>query len=283
MVRFNHYLTVTCRGFFLSVAAVTFYAMPVVSQVKTDVFWECDLEYQCPWGWKEFHHSVIFHSSFGGGVSASGVEGGELKIRPGFNNEYSFEISDNHCIRKGTLKYSSFAGMEYLRGELNTDGDNTAMWGTGLCCRGRIELRREVKKNPVPEVKQEKVKSLQKSASLNKGEKYILENVIFKLSSSELLPESYSELAHIYELLKTNNNMVVRLEGHTDIAGNHKSNKRLSEQRVKTIKNYLVKQGIEGKRIKLKWYGDKRPILTSGTVDERKVNRRVELVVLKTG
>lgn len=256
-----------------------------------DGFWSCTIEYHCSWGWKDFRRDVIF-SSFGTGMSTANVEGGELKINHFFNgDEYPFEIADDHCTKKGTLTRTVFAGVEYLRGEWITNGNNSAAWGTGLCCNGRIELSRKVKeakpKDKLPIAKTELKKEPEKAVQQKfpdkpaAGEKYVLKNVIFELGSSKLLPESFSELNKLYELLEADKKMVIQLDGHTDIVGPHKGNMNLSKQRVKAIKKHLTKRGISGSRIKLKWYGDTKPILTSGTLEERKVNRRVELLVLE--
>jgi outer membrane protein OmpA-like peptidoglycan-associated protein len=47
------------------------------------------------------------------------------------------------------------------------------------------------------------------------------------------------------------------------------------------VRKYLVAKGISVDRIKAIGYGDTKPIITKGTDDQRKINRRVEFVVLK--
>ena len=74
--------------------------------------------------------------------------------------------------------------------------------------------------------------------------------------------------------------MSIRLEGHTDIIGDHDKNLQLSRDRVIACQRYLVQKGIDVDRIQTVGYGDTRPILTKGTDEERKVNRRVEFVIL---
>lgn len=250
------------------------------SQVKTDVRWDCRIEYQCPWGWKDYNSGVWFSSDFGWGVSAK-IEGGKLTIHKSLD-KYTFEINSERCVRKGTLSYSNFfSDKESLHGYFETDGDNTAMWGTGICCRGSITLERELSKEEKKPVKKQNA-SENNLHNLNAGEKYTLKNVIFALSSGELEPSSYTELNKVYAMLEKNKKMVICLEGHTDVIGNHKANKKLSRDRVKAIKKYLSQKGIASKRIKLKWYGDTRPLLKSGTAEERKINRRVELILLSS-
>lgn len=268
----------------------------LISQDKMDGFWECSVEYQCGWGWKNSQNSILLSSSFGHEYNGF-ILGGELKINHPFDNDdYSFEISGQaECTRSGKLKHDVFAGTEYLRGEWNASGGNNAMWTTGLCCNGRIELSRKIK-SPQPAVSTKKNKkneneTLQKTTGndlqkfdgkLDAGGKYILKNVLFDLSSDELLPQAFNDLSKLYDVLNSNPEMIIQLEGHTDVIGPHKNNMRLSKKRVIATKKYLTQKGIAAKRIKLKWYGDRHPLITSGTVEERKINRRVELSVLKS-
>jgi OmpA-OmpF porin, OOP family len=75
--------------------------------------------------------------------------------------------------------------------------------------------------------------------------------------------------------------MEIELEGHTDIIGDHDLNLQLSKDRVWNVRKYLVNKGINVDRIKAVGYGDTKPIITKGTDEQRKINRRVEFVVLK--
>lgn len=265
----------------------------LISQTKTEGFWDFSIDYECSWGWKEDRSSILLSKDFGNAYSGL-ILGGQLTIYNHFTNNYSFKITGQEgCLREGKLEYSEFAGNEYLRGNWIASGNNP-MWGSGLCCNGKLTLSRKAEnKAPTPPSKNTSndKNSTQKTVNthpetfnvtLEPGQNYVLKNVLFELSSDELLPESYSELSKVYDMLNANNKLVIQLEGHTDIIGPHKSNKRLSKQRVKATKKYLTKKGISPKRIKLKWFGDTRPIVKTGSIEERSINRRVELRVLKT-
>jgi OmpA-OmpF porin, OOP family len=113
------------------------------------------------------------------------------------------------------------------------------------------------------------------------GDKIVLKNIYFEVSKSDLLHASYAELNKLVSMMHDNPLMVIRLEGHTDVVGDPEANLELSQDRVEACQAYLVKQGIQSARIEAKGYGDTRPIVKKGTDEERKVNRRVEFVVLK--
>lgn len=112
------------------------------------------------------------------------------------------------------------------------------------------------------------------------GDKVTLHNVYFEMSKSDLLPASFAELDKLVAMMQDNPNMTIRLEGHTDIIGDHDKNLQLSRDRVIACQRYLVQKGIDIDRIQTIGYGDTRPIVTKGTDEERKVNRRVEFVIL---
>ena len=101
------------------------------------------------------------------------------------------------------------------------------------------------------------------------------------MGTTKLLEESYSGLNVVVGFLNDNPKIEIELNGHTDNRGDSKKNLVLSQQRVDVIKKYLVSKGINAKRIKGKGYGDSRPIATNDSEESRKLNRRVEFVILK--
>ncbi|MCU0430920.1 MAG: OmpA family protein [Cytophagaceae bacterium] len=113
------------------------------------------------------------------------------------------------------------------------------------------------------------------------GKKVNLNNVFFVQSKPELLETSYSELDHLKDILKKNPRIEITLHGHTDNQGNPADNLKLSQQRADAVKAYLVKGGIEAKRIKGVGHGGTQPSAPNDTDENRKKNRRVEIEVTK--
>jgi outer membrane protein OmpA-like peptidoglycan-associated protein len=108
-----------------------------------------------------------------------------------------------------------------------------------------------------------------------------LKSVLFYMGTTALLEESYPELNAIVDFLKNNPKVEIQLEGHTDNRGDAKKNLILSQQRVDRIRNYLVSNGIGARRIKGKGFGGSKPIATNDSEEVRKLNRRVEFVIIK--
>lgn len=113
------------------------------------------------------------------------------------------------------------------------------------------------------------------------GEAVRLENVMFRQSTAVLLEESSESLDKVVQLLKDNPSMEIMLTGHTDNQGSSKANLRLSQDRVDAVKGYLVSRGINEKRIQGKGYGGTRPVASNANDESRKLNRRVEFIILK--
>ncbi|MFN3841445.1 MAG: OmpA family protein [Cyclobacteriaceae bacterium] len=113
------------------------------------------------------------------------------------------------------------------------------------------------------------------------GEAIQLNNVFFEQGRPLLKPESYPELDRLVQILNDNPAMEIELSGHTDNVGNPNALLTLSQQRVTTVKNYLVKNGIHSSRITGKGYGAAQPLVKNDTEEHRRMNRRVEFKITK--
>lgn len=112
------------------------------------------------------------------------------------------------------------------------------------------------------------------------AKKLLLHNILFDRGSVELNNSSYPELDKLYALLLADNAMSIEIRGHTDNQGDPQLNINLSQSRANTIKNYLVRKGIADNRISAKGLGGSYPISSNNNEYTRKLNRRVEVVVL---
>jgi len=113
------------------------------------------------------------------------------------------------------------------------------------------------------------------------GYVYTLENLIFEVGKTEISASSFGELDILVQRLNEYPNMEIRLEGHTDVQGNADANMKLSEDRVRAVKNYLTNKGTNPERIKTRAYGGTQPLTTDDTPEAHSRNRRVEVRILK--
>lgn len=112
----------------------------------------------------------------------------------------------------------------------------------------------------------------------------ISEKVQFKLGSAELLPDSFGLLDEVAGVMRDNSQIErVQIEGHTDSTGSAKINKKLSKERAESVRAYLMKKGIEDKRMVAVGFGPDKPIADNTTPDGQEANRRVEFNIVKQG
>lgn len=114
---------------------------------------------------------------------------------------------------------------------------------------------------------------------MKSGEAVVLRNVFFDIDKFDLKKESEVELDKLVELLQKNPTINIEISGHTDSDGDDAKNTTLSENRAKAVLDYLVKKGIDGKRLTSKGYGETKPLVKNDTPENKATNRRVEFVV----
>jgi outer membrane protein OmpA-like peptidoglycan-associated protein len=127
---------------------------------------------------------------------------------------------------------------------------------------------------------------LTKTIALNKvrkGEFMRMYNVFYDTDSWELLEASIPELEHLLQFLVVNNTVVIEIGGHTDSDGSDQHNQRLSERRAESVRAYLVKRGIDSKRIFSHGYGETSPVADNLTPAGKRLNRRTEITILSEG
>jgi outer membrane protein OmpA-like peptidoglycan-associated protein len=69
----------------------------------------------------------------------------------------------------------------------------------------------------------------------------------------------------------------IKVIGHTDDRASDEYNSILSEKRAQVVKDWLVKNGVEAKRIITKGMGKSEPLTSNATSKGRAENRRVEV------
>jgi OmpA-OmpF porin, OOP family len=75
--------------------------------------------------------------------------------------------------------------------------------------------------------------------------------------------------------------MSIEISGHTDNIGVDAANLKLSDDRAKSVVEYLTGKGVATSRFSAKGYGETKPVVTNDTEEGRALNRRVEFIILK--
>ena len=113
------------------------------------------------------------------------------------------------------------------------------------------------------------------------GQVVRLNNVFFDFDKWDLRPESYIELNRVVKLLTENPAIEIEMSAHTDSRGTDEYNFKLSDNRARSVMEYIISKGIAGNRITSHGYGETKPVATNDTDEGRQLNRRVEFTILK--
>lgn len=87
-------------------------------------------------------------------------------------------------------------------------------------------------------------------------------------------------LDRVAQLLLTKTDKRVAVEGHTDTDGSASLNEQLSLARAKAVAEALAARGVPVARLEAAGFSFQRPVASNSTEDGKRLNRRVELVVL---
>ncbi len=101
----------------------------------------------------------------------------------------------------------------------------------------------------------------------------------FRVNSAELLRSARPVLDKAAKALTKYGDLHVTIGGHASSEGDDDHNMQLSQDRVVTVREYLIDRGINPERLTARGYGETRPIADNDTEEGRKANRRVELTL----
>jgi tetratricopeptide (TPR) repeat protein len=187
----------------------------------------------------------------------------------------SFELYD---LADGTLLTNSFS--DYRNGEfliciptnrnymLNVSKEGYLFYSENFSLEGVYHLNEPFYKNiPLREI--------------IAGRSIVLRNIFFETDDYTLKPESKLELDKVVKFLNDNPVLKIEISGHTDNQGTENYNLQLSENRAKSVVEFLIAHGINPKRLIAKGYGFSKPIETNDTPEGRSMNRRTELKIIE--
>ncbi|MCW3102084.1 MAG: outer membrane protein/peptidoglycan-associated protein [Bacteroidetes bacterium] len=113
------------------------------------------------------------------------------------------------------------------------------------------------------------------------GKTYALNDIYYKTNSATLDPRSSIVIEEFVKFLKANPTIKIEIHGHTDNVGKPEANLALSTDRAFTVRDILVENGIDEKRLlNFKGFGSSKPIADNSTEAGRAKNRRTEFVIV---
>lgn len=110
----------------------------------------------------------------------------------------------------------------------------------------------------------------------------ISEKIQFDHNKATIKPESHGLLDEVVALIKKNQQLKkIAIDGHASAEGNAVANKKLSDDRAKSVMAYLVGHGVEQERLSATGWGVEKPIADNATEEGREKNRRVEFNIIE--
>lgn len=206
--------------------------------------------------------------------------------RIGLIRDYVKKTLDNRLGEASLVSYWEYSSVEGLTDQnglikldfpsneymllVSKDGYNDTILPVGNL--SEIEILMTPKKQNEPEEKP--IQDLEKNGEV------IMNNIQFASNSANVKHSSISSLEQLFNFLKSNPTISLEVSGHTDNIGTTEENYSLSIERANSIKAFLTNKGILSKRIKIKGYGESKPIASNETKDGKKKNRRVQIKVI---
>jgi len=105
-------------------------------------------------------------------------------------------------------------------------------------------------------------------------------NVTFASDSADLNAQFYNVMDQVAGTLTEYNQTVIEVAGHTDSTGPDAYNQQLSERRAGSVIAYMTSHGVQDKRLISVGAGEKHPVASNATPDDRQLNRRVEITIV---
>jgi len=105
-----------------------------------------------------------------------------------------------------------------------------------------------------------------------------LGNIQFEVISSVITDAGKAELQKAVAYFNENPDANALIEGHTDTDGDAQANLLLSDRRARSVRDYLIQQGIDGSRLVARGFGEAQPILIDG-IEDKNASRRIEFTL----
>lgn len=109
------------------------------------------------------------------------------------------------------------------------------------------------------------------------------DQILFEKNSDVLLAESEIYMNEVFEVMSDLPELKVMIVGHTSSEGDNNYNLKLAHKRANVVAGYLKTKGINSERISTEGKGSGSPIVSNDTEQGRKMNRRIEFVIIDDG
>jgi len=103
----------------------------------------------------------------------------------------------------------------------------------------------------------------------------------FQYNTNNFIKEDFKILKSFSDIIMQHPDTKIMITGYTDSDGLQKYNIKLSVFRANIVKSFLLGRGLSSNQIEIRGLGSINPIKSNNTAKGRKMNRRVEIEIIK--
>lgn len=128
------------------------------------------------------------------------------------------------------------------------------------------------------------LKVLQMKEKSKRDSILIIENIYYDYGEAKILPAAEITLEKVVKVMGLDPKITIELGAHTDSRATNDYNKKLSEKRARAAMDYMIKRGVDAKRLTAVGYGESHLLnkCSDGvpcTEEEHAINRRTEFKI----
>jgi len=182
-----------------------------------------------------------------------------------------WDLSENKPYAYTDLYYIIFidnAGTREFSMSIRTDNTQYAIIPDAEKKRARDEIEGELPKNNNITVETD-----------DRGIVFHIGEMLFDTDSYKIRPDTENTLENVVRIIKQRYpDREIIVEGHTDNTGMSEYNQKLSEQRAKSVAEYLKPQ-VGHDKFSYRGFGERKPVAGNDTKEGRQKNRRVDVII----
>lgn len=150
---------------------------------------------------------------------------------------------------------------------------------TGCAKKEIVPVEEEVEPVVEPPPAPPQLEEPEEPIEVEEAEPVVLEDIFFDFDKFNIKDEYKKVLAGDAEILLSNSDVRLLIEGHCDERGTNEYNMALGEKRAKAVVDFYITYGIDKGRLSMVSYGEERPFARGSSEAAWAKNRRAHMVV----
>ena len=229
---------------------------------------------------------------YSGKETADGTEYCKIEISYGYewNNENDYKDQEWYPVKisgnfNQLILWDNIAGRNYSVKDVYSytffmnDGNTFTFRGTS---EGKAVYSKPLDKQKLLDKINDRFNEGMSAVATDDGVSIILDNIRFKPDKAEMLSGEDKKLEKIAQILSEYRDRDIMIVGHTAKVPGKSDGMVLSEQRAAAVAGYLVDRGaVSAGNLIIKGVGNSEPIGDDSTEEGRRLNRRVEIIIME--